>query len=277
MKYRERLPVSDRLKPYVKCIWTLQRTYSGVGTSEVLWPDGCKEIIFHQGHVFRVGQTPLPTSFVMGTLSRFCRLEADGDLLLYGIRLYPWGLYMISDKPVRQFNDRFTPIRQLFVDQNAGQVEKLEQCLATTDMGFAQSQLESFLETLIVPDKSDPALFAVLGNLFNQPAEYKVADAVRDSGLSLRHFERQCMKVTGLSPKRLHKIARFNHVRLRLLLRPDTDLYDLMAESGYYDYSHFSKDFQLCLGLTPVQFQAWACRLAADHDPADVEFLQDKS
>lgn len=272
----ERLPVSERLKPYVKCIWTLQRTYAGDDTGEVLWPDECKEIIVHHGCVYHVDQVPLSTSFVMGTLSGYRRLEAKGDLLLYGIRLYPWGLYMISDRPVHQFNDRFIPLAQLTADLRAGQVEKLERSLKTADMDLAQSRLEAFLEHLIDPDKADPVLFNVLANLFQRPAEYQVADAVRDLGCSLRHFERRCLKVTGLTPKRLHKIARFNQARIRLLLQPELDLHDLMVEMGYYDYSHFSKDFHECLGWTPAQFQAWACRLISSYGPSRVEFLQDK-
>jgi AraC-like DNA-binding protein len=270
-------PNSDRLKPYVKCIWTLRRTYSGADTGEVLWPDGCKEIIFQPGRVFRDGRTPLPASFVMGTLSGYRRLEAAGELLLYGIRLYPWGLYMVSDQPVRSFNDRFMPVAQWLGKERSGQAAALEQRLTTPDMEEAQSLLESFLEPLIDPDKSDPILFAVLDRLFHMPAEYKVADAVRDSGLSQRQFERRCMAVTGLSPKRLHVVARFNRVRIRLLLNPALDLHDLMVEAGYYDYAHFAKDFRQCLGLTPARFRAWAGRLAADHGPADVEFLQDNA
>lgn len=37
LKYEERRPLSDKLKPYVKCIWTLQRSYSGDDPGEVLW------------------------------------------------------------------------------------------------------------------------------------------------------------------------------------------------------------------------------------------------
>ena len=289
LKYLERAPVSALLKPYVKCVWTLQRSYSGDGTGEVLWPDPCKEILFHHGRVFRDRGELLPNSCVMGTLSGYRRLEAKGNLLLYGIRLQPWGLGLITDRPVRAFNDRFTPFAELFEDPEAaktgrekcperlGRLERLERRLAVVGMDEAQSELESFLESLIDPFKADPALFAVLGRLTDNPETYTVADAARDLGVSLRQLERRCLKATGLTPKRLHKIARFNRVRLRLLWRPDLDLRDLMVEAGYYDYSHFSKDFHECLGLTPAQFQSWALRLASDHGLRDVEFLQDNS
>jgi|HigsolmetaAR203D_1030402.scaffolds.fasta_scaffold01017_2 AraC-like DNA-binding protein len=285
MKYIERPPSSERLKPYVKCVWTLRRTYSGAGAGEVLWPDGYKEILFHHGRVFRVGGQPLPSSFVMGTLSGYCRLEAEGELVLHGIRLYPWGLSMIVGRPARLFNDRFTPVAEVIGDRWADQsgeagrklreLEELERFLATAGIDDARRRLETFLEGWIDPARSDPALFGIIDRLFHRPAEYGVEDAVRDAGLSLRQFERRCVRVTGVPPKRLHKIARFNLVRVRLLQQPDLDLHDVMLEAGYYDYSHFSKDFRQCLGATPAEFRDWARRLTSGDGAEDVEFLQD--
>lgn len=283
LKYIERPPISALLKPHVKCIWMLRRTYSGSDTYEVLWPDGYKDILFHYGCTYHVGGEPLPASFVMGTLSRCCRLEAEGELVLYGIRLYPWGLYMICDQPVDRFNDRFLPAAELLAGKDAVRtgaaepvdLEALERFLAGASLDDAQPRLESFLESLMDPGKSDPPLFSVIDKLYHLPGEYGVADAVRDAGLSLRQFERRCFKATGLSPKRLHVIARFNQVRMRLLVQPDLDLHDVMLEAGYYDYSHFSKDFHHCLGATPAQFQDWVRRLRRRHGPQDVEFLQD--
>lgn len=276
MKYAEKEPASERLKQAVRCIWTLQRTYADGGEAEVLWPDPCKEIIVHHGQALRAGGERLPASFVMGTLSGHRRLDARGTLLLYGVRLHPWGLSMISNEPVQRFNDRFTPLRQALAERHAGWAAELEQSLQSGDLDAARQRLEAFLADVLLPDKADPDLFAALRRLTEWPEAYGVADAARDAGLSLRQFERRCRQATGLAPKRLHKLARFNRVRMRLLMRPESDLHDVMLEAGYYDYSHFSKDFRQCLGLTPAAFRAWAGRLAGNHAP-DVEFLQDKT
>lgn len=277
MKYEERRPLSGQLAPYVKCIWTLQRSYSGNDAGEVLWPDGCKEIIFHYGVTFRRHGEPLPVSFVMGTLSGYCRLHGQGDLLLYGIRLYPWGLFALTDQPVKLFNDRFLPAGLLFPPCSAAGLAKLEQSLSTTtDLARAQPLIESFLLPRIIAHRFDDRLIAALKQLCDTPESHDVLSAARAAGLSLRQLERQCVRLTGLSPKRLHRISRFNQVRMRLLSRPDTNLLDCMAEAGYYDYSHFSKDFKRCLGLTPHQFKAWVENMIVQAGPEHVEFLQDK-
>lgn len=261
VKYEERRPISDKLKPYVKCIWTLQRSYTEDDSDQFLWPDGCKEIIFHYGITFRKDGKPLPTSFVMGTYSGCFHLHARGDLLLYGVRLHSWGLIAFTEKPVKQFNDRCIPAVQFFPERAAAALAKLEQSIAATrDLPDAQHQLEAFLSAQITAQKISPRLMAALQRLCETPEQYDVVSAARDTGLSLRQFERQCIKLTGLAPKRLHRISRFNQVRIRLLTQPDADLLDCMVEAGYYDYSHFSRDFKACIGFTPHQFKVWAVK-----------------
>ncbi|SEM72000.1 AraC-type DNA-binding protein [Lihuaxuella thermophila] len=211
-------------------------------------------------------------------LSHFHHLYADGEIRLFGVRLLPWGLSALSEKPVRCFNDRFVPLQEVFAPKSADLLPQLERKLADTlDISMAQELLEAFLLDLYAPDRIDPKITRVLAKLYGDPMTYDIARAVRDSGYSQRQFERRCAELTGLSPKRLHKIARFNQARLRLMFQPDLDLHECMLEFGYYDYAHFSKDFKLCLGVTPVQYCKWVRQMAAKlHGSQDVVFLQDE-
>lgn len=277
MNYEERRP-ADFLSSSVKCFWQLRRTYRAGEVGEVLWPDGCQELIFHYGAAYSVSGRTLPRAFFIGSLSRYHHLYADGELRLFGVRLLPRGLAALSDKPVGGFNDSFVPLEEALASKASGLLPDLERRLAdTTDMSIAQKLIEAFLSNLLRPSGIDPAMLAVLGKLYGEPASYDVSRAVADSGYSQRQFERLCARLTGLSPKRLHKIARFNRTRLRLMFQPDLDLHDCMLEMGYYDYAHFSKDFKLCLGITPVEYIKWVRRKdGKSRGPQDVVFLQDE-
>jgi AraC-like DNA-binding protein len=104
---------------------------------------------------------------------------------------------------------------------------------------------------------------------------FDIARAAEERGYSQRQLERRCLELTGLSPKRLQKIARFNQARLRLMFQPNLDLHECMLEFGYYDYAHFSKDFKLCLGITPAGYRKWVQRMAAKLQGAqDVVFYK---
>ena len=79
MRYEEREP-TEALKPYVKCIWTLNRDYSGAEGGETLWPDGCQEMLFHYGSAYSADGASLPPAFFLGMLSRSFRLDAAGNI-----------------------------------------------------------------------------------------------------------------------------------------------------------------------------------------------------
>ncbi|MBD2870820.1 helix-turn-helix domain-containing protein [Paenibacillus arenilitoris] len=277
MNYEERRP-ADALAPHIKCVWRLNRAYRANEVGEVLWPDGCQEMIFHYGASYSVQGRPLPRAFFIGMLSRYHHLYAEGEVRLFGVRLLPWGLAALSDKPVRGFNDRFVPLGDALSSRQAALLSELERELEdATDLDAAQRLLESFLLGTLAPDRSDERMIRPLNRLYREPVASDVAIIAKDSGYSQRQFERRCAELTGLAPKKLNKIARFNQARLRLLFDPELDLHECMLEFGYYDYSHFSKDFKQCLGITPVQYKNWVRRSAARfHDSGDVVFLQDE-
>jgi transcriptional regulator GlxA family with amidase domain len=77
-------------------------------------------------------------------------------------------------------------------------------------------------------------------------------DALADAaGLTCRHLERRFLSAVGVTPKRLARIARFQHA-LRILgresARPGTET---AAACGYADQSHFIRDFRAIAGCSP--------------------------
>lgn len=77
-------------------------------------------------------------------------------------------------------------------------------------------------------------------------------ELAEESNLSLRQFERKVKKFTGFTPKQLVTIVRFYRVRKTMLFTKD--YIQVMTDLGYYDYSHFSKDFKKYFSITPKEF-----------------------
>jgi hypothetical protein len=109
MRYKEIKPPIE-LGPFVQCFWFLDRDYSREEDREVLWPDGCNEIIFHFGAAYEIDGQPLDQGFLIGSLTRYHVLNADGPIRLFGIRLKPWGLKCLADVDVKSFRDQFLPL-----------------------------------------------------------------------------------------------------------------------------------------------------------------------
>lgn len=70
--------------------------------------------------------------------------------------------------------------------------------------------------------------------------------------MSIRNFERKCKERLGMPAKMYARIARFHKAYKILESRPIISWTDLTYESGYYDQTHFIKDFKEFARLTPT-------------------------
>ncbi|MGL4695019.1 helix-turn-helix domain-containing protein [Enterococcus larvae] len=71
---------------------------------------------------------------------------------------------------------------------------------------------------------------------------------------STRHLNRFFNEYLGLSMKAFARIVRVNNA-LRLLNDPQKSLAVILVELGYYDSSHFIKDFKIVCGITPREYR----------------------
>jgi AraC-like DNA-binding protein len=77
-----------------------------------------------------------------------------------------------------------------------------------------------------------------------------ISDAVQQTGLSRRQFERKSVACAGMPPKDLSRIARFS-VALRMSRTNSLSWTEIAHASGYYDQAHMVKDFHTFAGQAP--------------------------
>ncbi|MGI5129130.1 helix-turn-helix domain-containing protein [Pseudonocardia sp. CA-107938] len=84
----------------------------------------------------------------------------------------------------------------------------------------------------------------------------RVADLADDVGWSRRHLTDLFRRETGLGPKAMARVVRFERV-CRRLRRPDRPaLATAAAEAGYVDQAHLARDFRDLAGLTATEWIA---------------------
>jgi AraC-like DNA-binding protein len=71
---------------------------------------------------------------------------------------------------------------------------------------------------------------------------------------TVRTLERNFKQAAGHTVKDVSGLIRFEKVRNRLLLYPDTGLAGLAQELGYTDQAHLSREFKRYSGTTPAAF-----------------------
>jgi AraC-like DNA-binding protein len=76
-----------------------------------------------------------------------------------------------------------------------------------------------------------------------------VAAVARELAISERQLERRFLARIGLTPKRFASLRRFEHALAHARTSPS--LTDTALAAGYYDQSHFIRDFHRFAGATP--------------------------
>jgi methylphosphotriester-DNA--protein-cysteine methyltransferase len=93
-----------------------------------------------------------------------------------------------------------------------------------------------------------------LAELQRTPERLNIRNLAARIGLSqrqlLRHFEER----VGLAPKTLARVFRFQKVVKRLDKERRVHWADIAVDAGYYDQSHFVRDFRQFTGLNPSQY-----------------------
>ncbi len=92
----------------------------------------------------------------------------------------------------------------------------------------------------------------------------KLADEL---GWSQRRLELAFREQIGLTPGAIVRMARFRRA-VGLLVRGDLSLAELADQCGYYDQSHFNREFRAVTGTTPQRY------LAAEIGPASGNHLK---
>jgi len=80
--------------------------------------------------------------------------------------------------------------------------------------------------------------------------DFTIADAVRQTGLSRRQFERKSVAYAGMPPRDLSRIGRFS-AALQLSRAHSLNWTEIAHASGYYDHMHMVRDFHSFAGQAP--------------------------
>ncbi|MEW5853648.1 MAG: helix-turn-helix domain-containing protein [Myxococcota bacterium] len=134
----------------------------------------------------------------------------------------------------------------------AAQVRELrERLLSTRSLDEQVRQLEQFL--IQRPFLRDPLVERALTLLSTcRDEELSVAGVARTLSLSERQLERRFLDRVGLTPKKYASLRRFE--RAVELAQTAPSLTRVALDAGYYDQSHFIRDFRRFAGTSPSRF-----------------------
>jgi AraC-like DNA-binding protein len=133
------------------------------------------------------------------------------------------------------------------------ELRRLTERLNTAENHWRRIALvEQFLLAGMCGSTPDPLISAAVPWLESGATRKRIADLARYIGISQSALERRFKRVIGVSPKKFASLARLQ--RAAQLQATGADLTTVAHESGYFDQSHFIKEFLRATGSAPSAF-----------------------
>lgn len=256
MNYQTFEPDKD-LSILVKCHWTLESPKEENPEKQTIIPDGCMEMIFHHGDLYRQytenGSSIIqPRCFVVGQLTRPLEIEPTGETGIFSVRFHPNGFLPFATMPIKEMENTAVPLEKLFGNDGL----EMEQRVLNVHSTLEKIRVvESFLlNRLTDADTIDRIVKSTVETILTANGQLSIDELSKQTNISRRQLERKFSTAIGLSPKQLSKTIRLQATLKMLLNKKVTSLTALAYRNEYYDQAHFIKDFKELTGFTPKQF-----------------------
>lgn len=262
-KHARRQPAPELL-PYVDCYWMVRWDLRGrePHLAETL-PHPCVYWVTEWGD-----------SDIHGVSSaRFTRL-LQGKGRVFGVRFRPGGFYPFYRKPISTLTDSSVTLAKVWgkagtafrkvladLDVNGLNSEFLAAhppgSLAADDLIDDQMMnlTDRFLlDRLPKADERLPQVSTIVNTIATTPGITRVEEVAERFGATVRSLQRLFSQYVGVSPKWVIKRYRLHEAVQRMDAGESIEWTRLAVELGYFDQTHFIKDFKAMVGRSPGEY-----------------------
>lgn len=259
MFYRKFDP-SLHLSPFVECYFLWRKHEQLVRPIQIESPPtGFASMVFNYGDTYRVRSAKhdsllAPPVFLTGQATQNYTLELSGYINMVGIVFKPAGISSLFGLPMYEFTDERTSL----IDVLGRPVQTVYEQLADANNPTEQVQLmNQFLSRQLLSkgntfDRTDYAANLIV----EQKGIVAISSLMDDLYVCRRQFERQFLQKVGVSPKYYARIRRISYLCAKLASQrwQVADWHDIIYQCGYYDQSHFIREFTQFMGKRPTLY-----------------------
>jgi len=247
LDYRlERVPASAELSALVERHWLVSWDLPpGRRASVTLLPHPCVNLVHDRGMIAIAG---------VGT-TRFT-YPFTGAGRVFGVKFRPGAFHPFLGRPVVELTDQTRPLSTLW--HSAGVLAA--DLTAARDLDALVEVAERHLRAhWPAPDPTVAEIGAIVQVLLNDRTITRVDEVSARFGIRPRTLQRLFQRYVGVSPKWVLSRYRLHEAAARLAEGDSPNWAEVATELGYFDQSHFIRDFTRAIGQTPAAY-AESCR-----------------
>lgn len=249
---------SEILQPYVKHYYLFESD-ADADFADTVFPSGDMEMIFNLGEgVWEAsvdGQYRAnPKIELWGQITKPLHVRARGRHTMIGIRFLPHSAAYFLNEEMGIFNDQVLDLSYII----GNPVKTLHgQLLENKDMKVRINLIENFLIKRLVSNERKMGRIdragSILQTIKSNYSERNLGLIAVEHNVTPRYLHKLIHECTGLSPKSFGKISRFQQ-SLKMMSGNPQALTAIAYNCGYFDQSHFIRDFKSFTGLTPSAY-----------------------
>lgn len=260
MDYRELTP-APRLRPYVRCYWTLSAPAVADAAPQRVLPDGCVEMVINIGdrfirHSADGTRETQPCALLVGPTTRHMSIAPAGTIRLVGVRFAPGGALPFLSVPPSELRDVAPALEDVAPPFEPHLAERLAGATAGTEGEILDRALARQLDR--TRRLSDDRVRASVRAAFTAPRPPRVDELLALAGFGVRQLERRFRDQVGYGPKTLCRLVRFQRVVRAVEPGTAVNWARLAAVTDYADQSHMAREFREFAGTT---LSGYTCEL----------------
>jgi AraC-like DNA-binding protein len=257
MQYKEYQP-GPLLKDYVQCFFLCRSDSEGIREDKV-FATGCVELLFNLGEdgpqqIKKDETISQPDIQLWGQTIQPFTFTTWGKHVMFGIRFQGHSAACFFHEPIESFNNQVVD----GTDIGGKDIKVLHSQLREADSLDQQIALvEAYLVRRLLMLQSRfgklPLMHSVIRNMEKEDSMDNIHAICSQHGISMRYLQKLFLQYAGLSPLLYNKIVRFQR-SIHLVSNKSESLTSIAYQCGYFDQSHFIKDFKFFTGSVPSRF-----------------------
>ncbi|MDQ0361691.1 helix-turn-helix domain-containing protein [Breznakia pachnodae] len=236
MKYKEYIP--KQYQEHIMCIWVMKsKSYLEVPVNNIILPDACIDLVidFNRKEIVFSAMSKATTN-----------MSLTGDIDFMGIRFRTGVFHNIYNINSVDVMDKRIPYQEI------------EKHISLSDIFSKKSEDErkhfllNYLSEITQASQVD-MFIREINSLKNMETIKYSHELAKRLGYSDRQMNRVFLKRCGFTIKTYLNIVRLHKALHLLIYSNNQQLISLVEESGFYDQSHFCKEIDRYIGVSPTK------------------------
>lgn len=243
----------SQLSAYIDRYWSWESDGDESRYMPHVSPGAGMDFYFHYRQPFMLNDYGVaPGSHLIYSDSRSSRILPAGQIGFVAVRFRCAMFGNFTNIPVAELGNSMVDAGTLWKSKG----RQLEQRLAGAPSFDERVRLLDFffLRELTMQKKTISIWKNVIDDLFYQHEEIRLDQMAKEMKITTRHFRRAFRKASGMNPKHFQQLARFHATLKELLITKNTNYLPVALDKGYFDQTHFIKEFKRFMGETPASF-----------------------